>query len=373
MMDKSTAPVYFKSFNSLRFIAAALVLLYHSKVFLKTDFDYDHPLWHAMFMNGGLAVSFFFVLSGFLITFLLFAEIEKTNTVSVKKFYLKRILRIWPIYYLYILIVQFILPGVFNLLHQPYQKATTWSTVFYLLVLPNVPHILRDGGKMSHLWSIGVEEQFYLIWAPMVKYLKQYFVPLCILLILLKKTILMIMSINTLDDSFTFQFIDDFKLEQLAIGGLGAYYLQARPEQFKKLMFSNTIRVTTIILLFSLLAFGEGFRYNSLVNSFVHLCFSVLGYVVIPLTFLSFMVNLSLNDKSPIRLHSVRLERLGTISYGFYIYLVLILVNLIISRWSLPPLLFDIALIILGLGLTTLISRISYDLFELYFLKFRPA
>lgn len=64
----------------------------------------DNFEWLGLFRNGGHAVTFFFVLSGFLITYLLLKERERMGTIKVKKFYLKRVLRIWPLYFLLIFI-----------------------------------------------------------------------------------------------------------------------------------------------------------------------------------------------------------------------------------------------------------------------------
>ena len=94
---------YFFQFNALRFLAALLVLVGHAESlrasagglsFHKLDF----------FNNGQHAVTFFFVLSGFLITFLLLKERNKTQTVQVKSFYWKRVVRIWPLYFLLLFI-----------------------------------------------------------------------------------------------------------------------------------------------------------------------------------------------------------------------------------------------------------------------------
>lgn len=86
---------HFYNFNALRFVAAFLVVLHHAESLRK-----DHRLFHlkdfGLFQNGANAVTFFFVLSGFLITYLLLKEQGKTATISIKHFYLKRVLRIWP-------------------------------------------------------------------------------------------------------------------------------------------------------------------------------------------------------------------------------------------------------------------------------------
>lgn len=89
--------IHFPGLNNLRFIAAMGVLIFHvelKKQLLGFKFYYMHQLINL----GDVSVTLFFVLSGFLITYLLLAEREQTGTVAVKKFYTRRILRIWPLY-----------------------------------------------------------------------------------------------------------------------------------------------------------------------------------------------------------------------------------------------------------------------------------
>lgn len=104
-------------------------------------------------------VTLFFVISGFLITFLLQNEQEQSHTISIPKFYMRRVLRIWPIYYLYLLVAVLV--------------TSTWNNPniwYYYFFTANIPFILMAGiWPIVHYWSIGVEEQFYLFWPWLVK------------------------------------------------------------------------------------------------------------------------------------------------------------------------------------------------------------
>ena len=96
--------VYFPNINGLRFIAALLVIIHHTeqiKDILGLSNYWSTPIIRSI---GGLGVLLFFVLSGFLITFLLLDEESTTGTISIKKFYIRRILRIWPLYYLILIL-----------------------------------------------------------------------------------------------------------------------------------------------------------------------------------------------------------------------------------------------------------------------------
>jgi peptidoglycan/LPS O-acetylase OafA/YrhL len=115
----------------------------------------------ALFHNGGAGVTFFFVLSGYLITSNLLylkkairAE-ETTLPLALIEFYYRRILRIFPLYYLVIFSLLLIIPAVFE-----------GRFVWYALYMPNflIFHHQAWPDMLSHFWSLGIEEQFYLIW-----------------------------------------------------------------------------------------------------------------------------------------------------------------------------------------------------------------
>src|ERR1700761_1502238 len=124
---------FFEGLNPLRFFAAILVVMHHSETQRRKNglFNFE---WLGLFRNGGNAVTFFFVLSGFLITYLLLKENFETQTVSVRNFYIKRMLRIWPLYFLLVIIGCVLLPQVFTLLHVKYEMPYTFGQVwFYFL------------------------------------------------------------------------------------------------------------------------------------------------------------------------------------------------------------------------------------------------
>ena len=98
--DPKRAAVHFPGLNGLRFWAAFAVFLYHVEWF-KARMGWpnlmgEFPFWGRL---GPIGVICFFSLSGFLITYLLLEELRYTDTVRVRNFYLRRILRIWPLYY----------------------------------------------------------------------------------------------------------------------------------------------------------------------------------------------------------------------------------------------------------------------------------
>jgi peptidoglycan/LPS O-acetylase OafA/YrhL len=98
---------HFHTFDALRFFAFLKVFLLHLPI---TAF----PLFNYLKGGGGIGVSFFFVLSGFLITYIILEEKSQTGRVNLKNFFIRRILRIWPLFYLMILIA-FLTPYLISL------------------------------------------------------------------------------------------------------------------------------------------------------------------------------------------------------------------------------------------------------------------
>jgi peptidoglycan/LPS O-acetylase OafA/YrhL len=130
--------------DGIRAIAVFLVIFYHAGI---------------PGVPGGLGVLLFFVLSGFLITWLMLSEVERSGTVSLRKFYARRSLRIFPAFYAY---------GAFILSYALWRgREIIWPQVIAsLLYVNNYWQGLHGdpGTGFSHTWSLAVEEQFYLLW-----------------------------------------------------------------------------------------------------------------------------------------------------------------------------------------------------------------
>ncbi len=157
----SSTPAKGKSFyrpelDALRFCCFLLVFVHH------VSSREGNPLVVAFADAGAFGVQVFFLLSAFLITELLLRERKRTSTVNIKAFYLRRILRIWPLYFSF-----FALCWVLGHLHlKAMQPIPGKMTLFYLLLAGNWYLVLYGvpANPMNVLWSISVEEQFYLVW-----------------------------------------------------------------------------------------------------------------------------------------------------------------------------------------------------------------
>ncbi len=167
-MEKKESKVFFPNLDGLRFFCFLSVFFFHS---FATNYEGIRKEGLYRFVkgflvaNGNLGVNFFFVLSGFLITYLLFAEKEKYKRISIRNFYVRRVLRIWPLFYFCVFFGFIIFPFLKRLFGEV--PAETAHPLYYIFFLNNIDFIKRglpDSSELSILWSVAVEEQFYLVW-----------------------------------------------------------------------------------------------------------------------------------------------------------------------------------------------------------------
>ena len=159
--------IYFENLDALRFLAFFGVFLHH--MFYTQDpvlavspvlVSLDH-----FFSNGQLGVNFFFVLSGFLITYLLFAEEARDSKINVLSFYARRTLRIWPLYYACLIFAFFLAPLLYQWVARPLDEtANPWMYFVFLANFDSIQNGIPATPPLSVLWSVAIEEQFYLLW-----------------------------------------------------------------------------------------------------------------------------------------------------------------------------------------------------------------
>lgn len=146
---------FFASLNGVRCVSILAVLWHHS----------PHSAYTPL-TRGFLGVDLFFVLSGFLITTLLLREREVTGAISLRAFYMRRVLRIFPLYYATLL-------GLIALV-LVWQPSAEFTTGFFRAVPWYATYTSNWGPKedfFAHAWSLAVEEQFYLVWPPILVWL----------------------------------------------------------------------------------------------------------------------------------------------------------------------------------------------------------
>jgi peptidoglycan/LPS O-acetylase OafA/YrhL len=155
-ISKKNIQFYFPQLDGLRFFAFLLVFIHHHNLLE------NHKYLSFLHTFGWIGVDLFFVLSSFLITKLLIKEYENNNAISYKKFYLRRLLRIWPLYFSFIffsIIIHFIKNGGFENIYL--------LRLFGLLTFSDNLLALKYGYNpfpyISHFWTITYEEQFYIL------------------------------------------------------------------------------------------------------------------------------------------------------------------------------------------------------------------
>jgi len=304
---------YFPNLNALRFLAASMVLVGHTEQI--KGFHGFKCYFHKfpfLFQGGHLAVIFFFVLSGFLITHIIRSKLD-AHRFSVSNFYKKRIVRIWPLYYFIVILGMFVIPHIDVLQHNTEYvdrlsdltpEQLTWTRIFYFSVLPNLSLFFGTFEYLGHTWSIGVEEQFYLIWPLLMKWFRNRTMQL--LLAVIGSVWAMRYLFGVQEWNVLHTFISVFRIDSMAIGGLSAIVLLHYPK-LKKYLVNRVTELAALAIIFgfyvSCTHFGE---YSDEV-------YSMLFSLVI--------VNAAANPKTVIRLEQFRpLGYLGQVSYGIYMY-----------------------------------------------------
>ncbi len=378
-MSGQSPKIYFPNLNGLRFIAAFVVIIHHLEQ-IKLFFGLPSLFfrWHFIKIVGELGVTLFFTLSGFLITYLLLVEKEKYGTIYVKEFYIRRVLRIWPLYYLIIILGLFVLPYIDFFKIPVYTEGVQYrfsiKVFFYFILFPNViSNLYAYMPYIAQTWSIGIEEQFYLIWPWIVKKTTNYLRVLCIIAIglFLFTTILSLFADHSADlsqaskstkiISFAYRYMSMLRIGCMAIGGIGAYYLHYSNQSILKPIFSKPIQIITIFTTIILMLTGVEIPYIN------HEFYSLLFLVII--------LNLAANPKTVVSLENKVMDYLGKISYSIYMWHnIAIIFGLYIAQ-SINPKLDDwvtnVVYYISSFIFTFLLSSASYELFEKRFLKFK--
>ncbi len=383
----SAERVYFPGLNTLRFFAALSVVLVHIEQF-KGFFGVSSGAYEDFFiiarigMIGRDAVTLFFVLSGFLITYLLLVEEGRTGTIRVRKFYARRFLRIWPLYYLLVFIGFVLVPLVVQLTqwdgyYESIRRDFFTKLALYLLFLPNVATVMGYFPiGIDHLWTIGVEEQFYLLWPALLRFFRRRPSLILIGIVLFK------LAVNLFrpwyfaayppgDDLtpmvFILRFLASFQIESMAIGGMAAYLL-VRQSPWLKALFHPVTEKAFILMMLAHVLFLPSIVLSAVIGWLTDVTLSAL-YAV-------FMLNLSANPKASIRLEHPILRQLGNLSYGIYMFHMAIIYFVMIAferlGWGQDNGVgYNLVLYTVVVSATVAVSALSYQYFEKRFLRLK--
>ena len=363
-MSKLNNKIYFPNLNGIRFIAAFLVIIHHIEQ-IKNLFGLESKWTNpAINLIGPLGVILFFVLSGFLITYLLLVEEKEMKGISIKSFYIRRILRIWPLYYLIIVLSFFLIPQI------SFLNLTGWSDhiyndfflklVLFVFFLPNLALVLFPPvAYASQTWSVGVEEQFYLIWPILIKNVKNK--KRLLYTIIFGYLFLKLILFNLIQDflfwndymSYAKAFFESFNIDCMAIGGLFAVYLFENDKKIKLFISRYTQIIVYTILLILLL--------NGIKIPYVNFEFYAVLFGVV-------ILNLAANENTILKLENKLFHYLGKISYGLYMYhpLAIVITLKILAIFKIDNIVIQYLSVI---SITILIAGVSYRYFESYFIQ----
>ncbi len=358
LKDLNTSPLYFAHFNTIRLIAAAMVFFHHMQQgfnsYIRKNDSFDN--YDIVDRNG---VLLFFVLSGFLITSLLLREKKQSQKINIKSFYIKRVLRIWPLYFLIIIFAFWIAPEIdffyiadFKLENRFYTKIITYS-----FFLSNLASFLGAVPYAWHLWSIATEEQFYIIWPILL----QKFQPLKLLIVSLFVYLVLRFTLLHVGSGFPIlnilrEWSSLFMISSMIIGGFFAYIL------FRGLRFKTCkleIRIHYVIILTLIFLNIKQINFGFLNSEIYSVLFGIVIFIVAS-------SNKIQGDVTEFKLFSY----LGKISYGLYMYqpitMIIIYKLAVIFKLKSIWIIYSFSIVLL-----ILISSLSFKYFETPFLNLK--
>ncbi len=362
--------LYFENLDVLRFFAAIIVVIAHAYEgwlgwyskpgFMTTNGDnktfstFGEHL-HIGITNGGFGVDVFFLISGFLITYILLKEKERFSKINIPKFFIRRAFRIWPAYFLVIAIAPLCV------------KLVYFGVPHYLPNLLFYNNFHTIGTKIweypfAHLWSICVEEHFYLIWPFVIsfinlKHLGKVFIAFLVISILSR------IYFFTNNYDYLHLYLNTIsRIDVLIMGSLYALYYNK---------YGFTLQTPKLLRIGIYLAFIISyFIFHIYVYETVwSAAFKKYFYCgIIGFAMMNFLFNPSPLFQIPFK---KLFNYLGKISYGIYLFsnvLIPIIIVRFMHKWETDSI---IVYFLLNFVLTIGISALVYELYEKQFLKIK--
>ncbi|MGN6419298.1 MAG: acyltransferase family protein [Pseudobacter sp.] len=374
---QAKARIFFPNLDGLRFLSFFIVFLFHWYMTVYPYINATNPGASEgirfLFQYGSLGVNFFFVLSGFLITYLLIRERELTGTIHVGNFYVRRILRIWPLYYLCLGIAFLLFPMLKQMAGEVYtERVNEWYYVIfaanfeYMRIWPLHPEAVL----VSVLWSVAVEEQFYLTWPLILRLVPMKFYKYVFILIMAGSLIFRSFYTGDNDHDYAVRYFHTFSvIGDMALGGLLAW-LCSFPNKF--LGWVTNMRKPVIALIYT------GAVLLSLFKSYIFPAGMPIIFERLVIGFFFGLIileqNFAVNSFFKVGRWKL-ISRLGTYTYGLYcLHLLAIYISTkIVLKLGLDQRMLTTAFaqVIIALPLSLVISIASYHLFEKWFLQLK--
>lgn len=373
MADSSQIKInkpYFDNLDALRAIAALSVFVFHFSKDIQAFYSEIHmnKIWKVFSIfadKGNLGVSLFFVLSGFLITYLILDEIKRNGKFNLIKFLIRRCLRIWPLYFIIILIGFLIFPILFD---QYQTNHDVWYYIFFLANFDEISNGINDSiNFLTAPWSVAVEEQFYFFWAllfavvPLKSNLSLNFI------IGLLYLLSVAFCLFNWQDERTIYYHTLSVCQDILVG---AFFANALFQNKKWLLYLINLKKIFVLIIYIL-----GFTIIILKNKLFIDFGLVAERTVLAFFFAFIIIDQSKGVNSFIKFGKIKLLNfLGKISYGIYMYHLVVMFVLcrlieiyLPTGYYLIPLYFVFSLF----GVIS-VASISYYLIEKRFLKLKP-
>ncbi|MDO7257450.1 acyltransferase family protein [Haemophilus influenzae] len=295
---------YRPEIDGLRAIAVISVIIYHL-----------NENW----LSGGfLGVDIFFVISGFLITGIIITEIQQ-NSFSFKQFYTRRIKRIYPAFITVMALVSFIASAIFiyndfNKLRKTIELAIAFLSNFYLGLTQGYFDLSANENPVLHIWSLAVEEQYYLIFPLILILAYKKFREIKVLFIITLILFFILLATSFVSANFykevlhqpNIYYLSNLRFPELLVGSLLAIYHNLSASK----QASNVIAILSTLLLFScLFLMNNDIAYIPGITLILPCIFTAL---IIHTTSQNNIIKLCLSNKV--------IVFIGKISYSLYLY-----------------------------------------------------
>ncbi|WP_233768718.1 acyltransferase family protein [Haemophilus influenzae] len=299
---------YRPEIDGLRAIAVISVIIYHL-----------NENW----LSGGfLGVDIFFVISGFLITGIIITEIQQ-NSFSLKQFYTRRIKRIYPAFITVMALVSFIASVIFiyndfNKLRKTIELAIAFLSNFYLGLTQGYFDLSANENPVLHIWSLAVEEQYYLIFPLILILAYKKFREIKVLFIITLILFFILLATSFVSANFykevlhqpNIYYLSNLRFPELLVGSLLAIYHNLSNKVQLSKQVNNILAILSTLLLFScLFLMNNDIAYIPGITLILPCIFTAL---IIHTTSQNNIVKLCLSNKA--------IVFIGKISYSLYLY-----------------------------------------------------
>lgn len=335
------------SLNGLRALSILAVIFSHEW------YQYQNQLWKlGPVADGQFGVTVFFVLSGFLITWLLLHEEKDYGAVSVRNFFIRRSLRIFPAYY-FVLLVYFILHcfGYMHLSLSSWFTAVTYSKYFNL----------SQDWETGHFWSLAVEEHFYILWIFCFRFLGRLRVSFAWLIVLICPLLRWFTATNSVPGLHDHHFLT--RMDALMMGAILAFQYNEISSWLKR--FAGRLMIPFALLLLVALGYAGGFMEEA-GGRWMAISMSLVGHMgTLSLMAIALLIVASIEGAGlwVSFLNSSVMNAIGKLSYSLYLW----------QQFFLSPKFrtsFDLPWRWLMLAVAAILS---YNLIEKPFLKLKTA